>query len=197
MPRTYAQTEDEKYSWLFEHGYGNGPVQATLDWALPKLKPWRTVVDLGCGEASARLHLNYDRYVGVDIASRTIAALDNACSDGSSFFLHGNLEELDLAEHFDLAICIDVLQHIPANRLLPAVMDRIVAVADQLLVSVCTVPSRHVGEHGENLHLTVRAFKWWLDRFKTRARIVHTDGSRTLICQPLKGGTTRLFRRGK
>ena len=49
MPRTYAQVEDEKYSWLFEHGYGNGPVQATLDWALPKLKPWRTVVDLGCG----------------------------------------------------------------------------------------------------------------------------------------------------
>lgn len=186
MTHTYAQIEDDKYSWLHEHGYGEGPVQATLDWAKPLLKPFSTVVDLGCGAATARLHLDYERYVGIDIASRQIAMLDESCSDSSSFFLHGNLEDLDLSEHFDLAICIDVLEHIPVTRLLPAVLDRIVAIADQLVVSVSTVPSGHLSEDGENLHLTVRGFKWWRRLFKGRAVVIHHDNQRALICQPLR-----------
>ncbi len=180
--RTYAAIEDEKYSWLYEHGYGDGPVEGTLAWALPKLqKPWSTVVDLGCGHATARQWLYYDRYVGVDIASSQITALDEANEDPKSFFVHGNLEEIQFTEHFGLAICIDVLEHIPVERL-PKVLDRIVDVADQLIVSVATCPSNFKSREGKNLHLTVREFPWWLNRFKRRGPVVATDSHRALIC---------------
>lgn len=65
---------------------------------------------------------------------------------------------------FDRFVSIDVLEHLTENDV------RIVAreaarLAQHLTVSVCTRPSGLVGPKGENLHLTVRPVRWWLEVF--------------------------------
>lgn len=32
---SYAQTEDDKYSWLYDNGYTAGPVSEVMTWANP------------------------------------------------------------------------------------------------------------------------------------------------------------------
>ena len=69
-----------------------------------------------------------------------------------------------LERTFDHFVSVDVLEHLTENDI------RIVAresarLAKRLTVSVCTRPSELVGPAGENLHLTVRPVRWWIDLF--------------------------------
>ncbi len=69
-----------------------------------------------------------------------------------------------LAGPFDRFISVDVLEHLTENDVRIVVREA-ARLAQHVTVTVCTRPSGLVGPAGENLHLTVRPVRWWLDMF--------------------------------
>ncbi|MBF0108198.1 MAG: class I SAM-dependent methyltransferase [Magnetococcales bacterium] len=84
---------------------------------LPSGRPWRRILDYGCGlgETSACLARRFPEaeVVGVDTSP---AALKSARRQyGSDRVTFSMLEELDRSERFDLCYCNGVFHHIPVN----------------------------------------------------------------------------------
>ena len=100
--------------------------------ALRSMKPYRSLVDIGCGDgrvgralgAGAAGHI-VERYVGVDFSSRL---LDRAASPSQALPAHFRLVALDLTrpgwsltgelstEPFEAAACFSMLHHVPGPR---------------------------------------------------------------------------------
>lgn len=82
-------------------------------------RPLRSVLDVGCGEAPWRAHLKRARprveYVGVDSSEYVVRRWGRRRGIRRGTF--GELGALGLARRFDLAICSDVLQYVPAAEL--------------------------------------------------------------------------------
>lgn len=62
---------------------------------------------------------------------------------------------------FDMVICTDVLEHLPADRMFD-IVGEIFSYADKhVFLTVCTRPAKKVLPDGRNAHLTVRDEEWW------------------------------------
>ena len=161
----YEQTEDEKYSWLYTHGYDVGPVRMVYEWAASVAGsswPPQKVVDLGCGRASLWKY-GWKDYTGIDIASAIVRR--NAKKIPSVKFVHGSITKTPFEDgEFDMAFCVDVLEHLPeeAARLAVAEARRI---ARSGFFSISTRPSKCRSKEGEQLHLTIRQPSWWEQLF--------------------------------
>jgi hypothetical protein len=66
---------------------------------------------------------------------------------------------------FDLALCTDVLEHVPEAEL-DAFLATLRARADRAFVRIATIPATRLLPNGENAHCTVRAADWWRDRLR-------------------------------
>ncbi len=84
-------------------------------------RPVRRVLDIGCGEAPWRSHLLDERpkveYVGVDSSAYVVERFGR--TRGIRHGTFGTLGAIDLAGRFDLVVCCDVLQYVPAVELGP------------------------------------------------------------------------------
>jgi 2-polyprenyl-3-methyl-5-hydroxy-6-metoxy-1,4-benzoquinol methylase len=157
MDETYKQKEDKKYSYLYSHGYGNGPVNDVVN-RLRDLgyHDFGSIVDLGCGRGSLSQALTgYEKYTGIDIAS---SLQDFWWPDSRIKFLNGSI--LEAEGTFDTAFSIDVLEHLP-TELVPEAIERMVKISKSQVIRVSTVPSKCLSETGENLHLTVIPGSTW------------------------------------
>jgi len=163
---TYEETEDDKYSWLYENGYGTGPVKKTLDWCASVAGedwPPNKVLDLGCGRASLIGH-GWKSYTGIDIASSVIK--ENRRNFPKSHFVHGSISETPFDDHeFDAVFCIDVLEHLPEQIAHESIVEAL-RVATMGFFSISTRPSYYKSREGEQLHLTVQPAQWWLRLFE-------------------------------
>jgi trans-aconitate methyltransferase len=84
-------------------------------------RPVRTVLDVGCGEATWRSHLLDERpkaeYVGVDSSEYVLRRFGRTRGIRPGTF--GTLGSLALSTRFDVIVCCDVLQYIPSHELGP------------------------------------------------------------------------------
>lgn len=84
----------------------------------------RSIVDIGCGPGCLLKELESDvDCVGVDTSSRAIKLAGEKC--GSDVYVaQGGIEALPFAPNsFDVAICLEVLEHIPAFDIFDAVLE--------------------------------------------------------------------------
>jgi len=83
------------------------------------LRPVRSALDIGCGEAAWRQALRAVRpgirYVGVDSSAYVVSRFGK--SRGIQYGTFGSLKSVDLQGPFDLIICCDVLQYVPTTEL--------------------------------------------------------------------------------
>jgi hypothetical protein len=86
----------------------------------------KTVLDAGCGEYGVAGFVNAKRVVGVDIPA--------AGRGNGGDFVHGSILDLPFADRsFDVAVSVDVLEHLPANLRDRAVAE-LVRCADEAIV---------------------------------------------------------------
>jgi len=73
------------------------------------------ILDLGCGIGGITFPLGYlgHNVVGVDVDSRSIEECNRRNTFPNATYLVGDIENLDLGEKFDVAICSEVLEHSP------------------------------------------------------------------------------------
>lgn len=66
---------------------------------------------------------------------------------------------------FDLVVCSDVLEHIPEHEVDEFVARLFSYAKKAVWASVCCRPAKKFFPDGRNLHVTVRDYPWWNDRF--------------------------------
>lgn len=70
---------------------------------------------------------------------------------------------------FDVVLCSDVLEHVPAEEV-DAFVARLFSYAKLgVWASVCTRPAKKFFPDGTNLHVTLQPFSWWEEKFREHA----------------------------
>lgn len=170
-----------------ERPYVHGPIERTWTQCKGFIDTSKmSIVDLGCGYQIAKRIMPHKSYVGVDIA------------DGIGT-IQASLTALPFKnEEFDLAVNVDVLEHLHPEDV-DAAINEIYRVSSNQLISICCIQARF----DETLHLTVREPEWWLD--KLPYNYTYTSPQRsyvTVLCGPdvksfraVKDGVNKLISR--
>ena len=128
---------------------------------LPHVIGWiapRSVIDVGCGTgawASVAKELGVSAVTGVDGDYVSRADLQ---IDPSEFVIHDLATPLTLEGHFDLAICLEVAEHLSPDRA-ERFVGELVALADTVLFSAA-IPGQ-----GGTAHLNERWQSYWVQMF--------------------------------
>jgi hypothetical protein len=86
-------------------------------------------------------------------------------------FLKKDLEKpLGIAAEY--GYCTDVMEHIPPDKV-EKVLDNILQAATHVFFGIALKEDKCGAMIGEQLHLTVQPFDWWLERFTKREAVVH------------------------
>lgn len=109
--------------------------------ALIAKRKWQTYLDYGCGKAV--LSQNIPGMVNYDFAFPEYSLLPT--------------------ERFDVAFCIDVLEHIPESDL-PETLEYLKDRAGSVYFCIHLGPSLHKLPNGEPCHCTVRPASWWISK---------------------------------
>lgn len=125
--------------------YGSSAVELHLNRVLDVVKKVRplSIVDYGCGRSDLASHFWHD-------GARRIAKYDPAIPLYKTF----------PAENFDLALCCDVLEHIPANSV-QRVLDEVKRLSDTAVFTISTKLARAKLPNGENAHTTLLTRTEW------------------------------------
>lgn len=121
-----------------------------------------SVIDIGCGPGSwarAARCLGVERVVGVD---GTWA--DRWVDDSYTFHARDLGDTLGVDDRFDLAICLEVAQYLPPERL-PGFLTELCDLAPYVLFS-SRIP--HQWDWGQSL---ARWPSWWAEHFRERGRV--------------------------
>jgi SAM-dependent methyltransferase len=136
-----------------------------------------TVVDWGCGTGRAGFKL-YQEGLDVTLVDFAFNCLDanvkEAAKDNERlrFIEHDLSEPIILKSEF--GVCCDVMEHIPEEQV-DAVLDTIIDNSKHVFFNIST---QHdvMGDHPEiddDLHLTIKDYFWWLQKFLEKRCIVH------------------------
>lgn len=131
-------------------------------------------------EGSA-LVLHAERIKNIIVSTQAKTLLDYGCGKGDQYhkeklhdeYLRGILPTLyDPAVEqysvkptstFDGVICTDVLEHIPEDQL-AEVIKELISYADKFVyLGICNTPAKSFLPNGENSHVTLKSFDWWVD----------------------------------
>ena len=116
-----------------------------------------SALDIGCGTGRLFAAMNCERIDahGVDFAPN---CLDAAARAGWPHKFHlACLWDMELRREFELGVCADVMEHIPAERI-DATLDRIAAHCYVVLFAIANYPSNSLGHE---LHPSLHGAAWW------------------------------------
>lgn len=165
--------ERAKYEKVWAHpGYGETSpgfalLPAFMSMMQPYLKPGMWLCDYGTGTGQAALWLHWWglEVVLFDLTDRGLAT--NTRFRLTNRFVQGSLwNPADLAgAEFDLGLCADVMEHIPTEKV-DEVLHNVMGRTDMVWFNISLKPDLMGEQIGEELHLTVKPFRWWLEKLR-------------------------------
>jgi hypothetical protein len=126
-----------------------------------------TILDIGCGTGVAGL-----MFGKLGLKPRWLDITDAG--------LHAEVPKKNFTQaplwsewfgSYDYGFCCDVMEHIPTEYTM-MVVDRIMQSCDITWFQISLVPDQFGAVIGQPLHLTVKPFKWWLERLKLAGDVI-------------------------
>lgn len=174
--------EQEKYQKLWGNGGGYRDFAPGEQWAQVFLaqanpKVGENVIDFGCGTGRGALGLAVFGRMKVTMVDFTDNCLDEDIKNmlvtqaDVMSFVQADLEKpLPVAAKY--GFCTDVMEHIPPEKV-DVVIDNILKAAQHVFFAISTVPDHFGQTIGEQLHLTVESYEWWLEKFRKHDAVIH------------------------
>jgi SAM-dependent methyltransferase len=134
-----------------------------LPLVLEALSP-RSLVDVGCGSGAwlaEAARLGVDDYLGID----GYTPAESLRIPADRFVLHDLTTPVRLEQRFDLALCLEVAEHLPADAA-DVLVDSLVRLAPAVLFSAA-LPSQ-----GGDQHVNEQWPDYWAERFKAQGLVV-------------------------
>lgn len=178
---TIAPTEQRKYEMMWEHpeyrivAPGETAAQAFLSVAKPR--PGSEVIDFGCGTGRGALMLALLGQMQVTMLDFADNCLDLEIRDALTTQAHVlKYVNCNMSKKIDVAakygFCCDVMEHIPP-QVLDTTLNNILMAAQHVFFQI-SFEDDHCGKLiGHPLHMTVKPYAWWLERFKERDCLIH------------------------
>lgn len=117
----------------------------------------RTLLDYGSGAGDAYRDPHNVHHAWPGIKWNRITLYDPA--------FRGRNKLPPAGTQFDGVICSDVLEHVPEDEL-DELIKRLFGYARHFVfASVCCRPAKKSFEDGTNMHITLRPFEWWDEKF--------------------------------
>lgn len=170
-PQRIEDVERRKYQqmWGIREYRRYSPAEQELANVLAWLKKHEAkhVLDLGCGTGRLAKQLNERGYSVrmVDIAENCLdPSVRDALSDTLTFETTCLWSNEVWRMRADAVICIDVLEHIPEDRVTDVVLN-LKTVAPHGYVNAALYKDGFGARIGQRLHMTVKPAGWWFERF--------------------------------
>lgn len=164
------QQEAAKYDaqwqepWYREKCHGLDLYEARRDLFPAK---FATAIDFGCG--TGRLVKRW-RDQGINARGFDIS-INAADADIAPYVVLGCLWEFEVLELFDVAVCADVMEHIPPEKVRDVI--RCISRACAMCVfKIANFPSVH---EGRELHLTLQPRGWWAEQLSEFGKVECID----------------------
>lgn len=168
-----AEQEREKYQlmWSRDEYRISSPGERMVDYMLEILPvmPNDSIIDYGCGTGRAVYRFMSYGYptVGVDIAKNAI----DLTSDYTIDFVNANLWQLPVYLTSNWCYCTDVLEHIPPEKIDDVLKGIFKRTRKGGFFTISHQPDKMGELIGETLHLTVKPWRWWMDKIKHNANL--------------------------
>ena len=185
------RTEQEKYDEMWTHPeYRNtAPGEMAVDHFISLAKPKFTdsLTDFGCGTGRAALRLsNYCHVKMLDFSSYSLdfdvrKQLD---PDGRFTFRRCDLTKpiiQDKSEFTKYGFCCDLMEHIPPEDVKQTLINILYA-ARHVYFQISCQPDNMGKLIGEQLHLTVQPYEWWLALFTELKCNIHYSAGNENVC---------------
>lgn len=172
----WYREEDIKYSDLYSKGYPIGnPMGLIKKYNISRESK---CIDLGCGRGS--LSNYFENYTGVDVSEYIIA--ENKKKRKGNFY-HLSLDCLDslYSSEFDVAICADVMEHIPEDKIENVLESMSKLSVREFFFGISTRKSVFLDSEGDNLHLAVLRPQEWLNYFSKYFTEIESKTSGSLL----------------
>ena len=161
-----------------------------------------TLVDWGCGTGRGG-HALWNEGLDVTLLDFAVNCLDEDVQHDVAAGKRLNFLEHDLTQPIDLrsdyGFCCDVMEHIPEEDV-DKVLTNILQNSLHVFFQISTVEDHFghaIDEIGEHLHLTVKPYSWWLQKFADFGCIVHFSNEFPNHCLfYVTGHKTFIFNRG-
>ncbi len=147
---------------------------------IPVLKKYidpSSVLDVGCGTGSWLK-------VFKDFGTQTILGIDGPnvdlrmlVIDRNEFLIHDLREKLILEKKFDLALCLEVAEHLPEDAA-DMIIELLVSHTDTILFSAA------LRMQGGQYHVNERPFKYWVEKFNKKGFVVNDFFRATIWEEP-------------
>lgn len=141
------------------------------------IKPNDEVIDFGAGTGRGALSLAFFGGAKVTMVDFTTNSLDedvrNALdtqADRLKFVQADLRNRIPVSARY--GFCTDVMEHIPPADV-DATLTNIMKSAQHVFFQICNVEDTMGGLIGEQLHLTVQPYGWWLKKFEALGAVVH------------------------
>jgi 2-polyprenyl-3-methyl-5-hydroxy-6-metoxy-1,4-benzoquinol methylase len=144
------------------------------------------VIDFGCGTGRGALMLALLGNLKVTMVDFVRNSLDPEIQDALTTQAHAlRFVKADLEQPLSVAapygFCIDVMEHIPPDRV-DKVLNNILRAAQHVFFSIATVKDNCGALIGEQLHLTVESYTWWLRKLADRDCVIHWSAEEENRC---------------
>lgn len=140
-------------------------------------KKGNTIVDWGCGTGRASKKF-YEAGLDVTMVDFAFNCLDEGVkelakdNENIRFVEHDLNKKISLPSEF--GFCTDVMEHIPEEEV-DAVLDTILDNSRHVFFQISTQDDI-MGDHpdiGETLHVNVKPYQWWLEKFVSKQVVIH------------------------
>ena len=178
--------EQYKYQQVWNHpkyremAPGEHIAETFLQVANPKVG--ETVIDFGCGTGRGGAKL-----ADVGLSVRLLDFTDNCLDEAVRARLNGTIQfvQHDLTQPFGgmekYGFCTDVMEHIPTDDV-EKVLRNILYSARHVFFQISCEPDNLGALIGEQLHLTVKPYAWWLEKFNKLHCTVHWSHDAVHTC---------------
>lgn len=133
-----------------------------------------TVIDFGCGSGRGG-----NRVVQISSCDMTLVDFtDNSLDSDQKLTDRFRFVQADLSKPIPLkakyGFCCDVMEHIPPEQV-DTVLQNILACVEKAFFQINLVPDVCGEMIGEELHLSVHPFGWWLDKLSTMGEVTFAE----------------------